>query len=408
MTQRPYPSNVIHNLLRFVLILVGVILLAEVIIAKAFGGGHKPASADDWRRTMIPVRAIAENPRLVIYGHREMPRAYQLQSSFHWVGYNISGDPPDVGLPNGQGGNAGVDFPWRVTGGTDACKNIETFTWLLLPENKPIVWWSEPLFDGIETRTGYRWLFPVGTQFGEVLMMEVAGHKITCEMRIRERVHNDWAVDILRPFPEATDLALAIKRHRTDWESDQQLADAVRHLEADIDLQAKILTDTKHPVRAIKLQASEDYLPPIPGELVHELMTKTPFRSALGKTWRGTDCYAPANVVMPDGYRGTFIGNDGGSCATCHRTTLVPARTFDGPRGWYGNVPGSDEVFSWYPTLPQAISRNGDYVTPRIPSIPGFLERYNPGKHSRETYQVIKRGSGDRPPRPTPYRGYGY
>lgn len=212
----------------------------------------------------------------------------------------------------------------------------------------------------------------------------------------------------MRPFPEATDLALAIKRHRTDWESDQQLADAVRHLEADIDLQAKILTDTKHPVRAIKLQASEDYLPPIPGELVHELMTKTPFRSG-----------ARQNVARYRLLRTGQCGHAGRLSRNIHRKRwrfvcdLPPhnARPGENVR-WSARLvwqrPRVGRGLLWYPTLPQAISRNGDYVTPRIPSIPGFLEPLQPRKHSRETYQVIKRGSGDRPPRPTPYRGYGY
>lgn len=377
---------------RCALALVGLALVSSTIFVNvARGGGHEYAPADDWRRQQIPDKAIAADPRLVIYDRSEMPQAYQLQSGFHWSGYNISGDPPDNGLPHGRGGNAGIDFPWRVTGGTDDCRDVESFTWLLLPEGKPVVWWREPMDTLIGVDTGYRWLFPIGTRFGEVLMMPCNGSLVTCEMRIRERIRNDWAVEILRPFPEATDLAAAIRQRRPDWDHDPALSAAVRHLESEIPLESKTLVDTKHPRRAVSLQASEDVLPPLPEQFVYELMTQTVFRSALGIAWRGTDCYAPANVVMPTGYKGTFIGNDQTSCAQCHRTASAPARHFDMPRGWYGHVPGNDEVFSWYPVSPRSISRNGFHIDPQLMNREGFIEPYNPARHSSADYSPIRR-----------------
>lgn len=366
--------------------------LLLVMASLVHAGGHEYAPADDWRRKQIPDATIAADPRLVIYDRSEMPQAYQHDRGFHWPGYNISGDPPDNAMPNGKGGNAAIDFPWRVTGGTDDCRDVASFAWMLLPEGKPVVWWCEPLYNGNgEHFDGYRWLFPIGTRFGEVLMMPCNGTLVTCEMRVRERVANDWAVDILRPFPEATDLAAAIRQRRPEWDHDPALSAAVRHLESDIRLESKTLVDMKHPRRAVSLQASEDVLPPLPESLVYELMTQTVFRSALGITWRGTDCYAPANVVMPAGYRGTFIGNDQTSCAQCHRTASAPARHFDMPRGWYGHVPGNDEVFSWYPVSPRSVSRNGFHIEPRLMNRDGFIEPYNQARHSQADYSPIRR-----------------
>lgn len=373
--------------------------LSALVVTHAHAGGHEYAPAGDWRRKQIPDAAIAADPRLVIYDRSEMPQVYQMQNSapnaengFHWSGNNVSGDPPDNMLPDGQGGNAGVDFPWRVTGGTDECRDVVSFAWMLLPEDKPVVWWRERMNDRLGGGMGYRWLFPIGTRFGEVLLMPCNGSLVTCEMRVRERVKNDWAVDLLRPFPEAADLAEAIRTRRPDWGHDRALAEAVRHLEADVPLESKTLTDTKHPRRAVRLEASEDHLPPIDEALVYELMSTTPFRSALGLTWRGTDCYAPANVVMPAGYRGTFIGNDQTSCAECHKTASMAARAFDQPRGWYGHVPGNDEVFSWYPVDPRSVSRNGFHLQPVIRNRPGFIEPYDESRHSAADYHRIERG----------------
>lgn len=385
---------------RCALALVALALAAaSIFVSTARAGGHEYAPADDWRRKQIPDAEIAADPRLVIYDRSEMPQAYQMQNSpqggslngFHWSGHNVSGDPPDNALPHGKGGNAGVDFPWRVTGGTDNCRDVESFAWMLLPEGKPVVWWRETMDDPLGGGRGYRWIFPIGTRFGEVLMMPCNGTLVTCEMRVRERVANDWAVDILRPFPEATDLAAAIRQRRPDWDHDPALSAAVRHLEADITLESKTLVDTKHPRRAVSLQASEDVLPPLPEQLVYDLMTQTVFRSALGITWRGTDCYAPANVVMPAGYKGTFIGNDQTSCAQCHRTASAPARHFDMPRGWYGHVPGNDEVFSWYPVSPRSVSRNGGHIEPQLMNREGFIEPYSPARHSSADYSPIRR-----------------
>jgi hypothetical protein len=391
-----YLAHFLHGafcLVRFFRLTTPVLLLFASI---AYAGGHDYASPDDWRRKQIPDAEIAADPRLVIYDRSEMPQAYQMQNSagdngFHWSLYNVSGDPPDNSLPNGKGGNAGIDFPWRVTGGTDECGDVVSFAWMLLPEGKPVVWWREHMDDRLGGGKGYRWLFPVGTRFGEVLLMPCNGSLVTCEMRVRERVKNDWAVDLLRPFPEAADLAEAIRTRRPDWGHDRALAEAVRHLEAELPLKPTTLTDTKHPRRAVRLEASEDVLPPIDDALVYELMSTTPFRSALGLTWRGTDCYAPANVVMPSGYRGTFIGNDQTSCAQCHKTASVAARVFDQPRGWYGHVPGNDEVFSWYPVDPRSVSRNGMYIAPTIRNRPGFIERYDVSRHPAADYHAIKR-----------------
>jgi len=89
----------------------------------------------------------------------------------------------------------------------------------------PVKWWRPT------TRGRWRWTFPVGTYFGEVLYQKGPDQKwYVFEIRTRKRYPHGWKVDLFRPFKTAERLASAIISHRPNWQIDSNLVAVVNHL----------------------------------------------------------------------------------------------------------------------------------------------------------------------------------
>lgn len=394
----------LNIVLRFITINPVNIMAFLVVVGLAFS----PAQAGHWvtgereamLRRMIPLAEYRDHPRLQIYTSREMPPAYQfagpgqLRTCFHNLLHNISGDPPEAALGHGFGGTA-VDFPWRHPGGTDRTQGTSSFKFFVLPEGRPIVWYLQRRRQSGDNNLGvtelYFWLYPVGTRFGEVLTMRSPqGFDHTYELRVRERIPGGWAVDILRPYPTAESLLEAVR----ELPPFRGQAELVQHLSSDAPLPTRTLADSRHRSRrAFEQTASIDVLPPIDPAVVTKLLSR-PFRSALGETWRGKDCYAPTTDsewhIVPRGYDGTFLGNDQTSCRRCHESATLDVEVFDERRQWYGNVRGGDQILSFTPIDPACISNNGGPAPVRMLDVPGLVERYDPARHDRATYHAIE------------------
>lgn len=347
-------------------------------------------------RSLIPDEQIANEPRLILYTEREMPRAYQFAgpgqylAGVHDAYHNISGDADEAAKGHGRGGNGNVEFPWREPGGTDKTAGVNSFKGIVLPEGKPIVWFTNDVGphcdNNLNVTRVYDWRFPVGTKIFEVLTWKIGRHDYPFEMRIRERLADKWAVDILRPFPTAESLLAAL-----DAMPEADETPIVRHLRSNPQgLPVRTLADTNHrSSMAINVRAAVDTLPEIPDDLVVKLLSKRPFESALGVHWRG-DSYAPSGGITPVGYDGTFLGTDQTSCKRCHESALQHVDEFDAPRNWYGRIRGcSDQILSFHPFEPSCISGNGGHVPARIRNIPVVIERYDASRHAKADYTEL-------------------
>lgn len=362
-----------------------------------------------------------DDPTTLYYTSTEMPVAYQhamgglvvsgsfmgrggsaMQSTFHWALNNISGDANERQKPDGEGGNANVEFPWRhnVAGGTDESRGIAiTFKMMRLPKKDsgspwPVAWYSDVLGGSDQgPQSVLNWIFPKGTTFAEVLVMKDSKATLhTWEVRLRIRESNYWDVDVLKPFPTSSELAAALKRE--GYQSEQVMRPRV--------IQMARLFDGLHRKPAFNVLAGVDELPTLGEDLAAKLLDSTPFKSAVGAVWHagtnGVDALSPTTnerfSIVPPGFHGTFIGNDTESCKNCHRHTLKHVDEFDSVRQWYGRVRGGDQIFSWNPVEPSSVADNGAsirVVLRRAFVEAGMLEQYDKAKHPTDMYSLLEK-----------------
>jgi hypothetical protein len=348
------------------------------------------------------VAALLADPRLILYTEEEMPPAYQswdgeLQG-IHSPQYNISANGSE------PFGNGNREFPWDTPAGTHRARGITSVRFFRLPQDEagrtlPVAWYRRVLpGDGT---LGYAWIFPVGTVFGEALALTGPdGYGYTFELRLRYRETGDWAVDVLRPFPSAAELAERIVELRPDWEQRPTLAAAVGRLRGPVEMKYHLIADSQPGRRTFEQWAGLDELPDLgDDDLVRELLTTTPFRSAVGKVWReegGVPAFAATTKapfhIVPADYDGGFVAADNVSCLRCHETTNRHVREFNPGRDWYGRVRGSDGIFTFHPFDPGSISYNGygQGVAMRSEMVEaGVLQRYDPALHPADRYSVI-------------------
>lgn len=347
---------------------------------------------------------VLADPNLIFYTETEMPRAFQqwdgdLQG-VHSPWYNISANGSE------PFGNGNREFPWGTPAGTHRSSKVTSFRFLLLPRDAsgkkplPVVWFRQRLRG--DTSVGYAWRFPVGTIVGEVLQLRCPdGKDYTFELRFRIREREDWAVDVFRPFPTAEDLAERLKQLRPEWAQNPELAKLVKHLESPLAMRELRLRDP-HPLNpTLDQRMGVDSLPAIDdAKLVAELLTKTPFKSALAELWRkgsnGTLTSAPTTQaefhIVPVNYDAGFIEVDKVSCTRCHNTVNQHVDRFEPGRDWYGRVRGSDGIFSFHPFSLETISSNGFGSPVRMRSelvTLGILQKYDPRKHPESAYTSI-------------------
>jgi hypothetical protein len=364
----------------------------EALYRKCLPAVEDPAVAD-----------LLTDERLVLYSEHEMPKAYQFwEGAFpgvHSARYNISANGSE------PFGNGNREFPWAVPAGTHRAVRVSSFRFFRLPDDDegrlmPVVWYRKR--SRTDNTFGYGWTFPVGTVFGEVLMLKgPSGLDYTFELRIRRREVGCWQVDAFRPFPTAASLAQRIKELRPDWQERVPLAELCGHLEGPRKLPVQTLADRQPHRRVFQQTMGVDSLPATGDDsLVEELLTGTTFRSVLGATWRddadGVETCAPTTEasfhVVPASYDGGFVAVDDTSCMRCHETANASVRQFDASRDWYGRVRGSDGIFSFHPFSIDSVSNNGYARTVRMRrelERAGALVRYDPARHPASVYQSL-------------------
>jgi len=411
-------------LLRFVLVCV-LMLLG---VWPSFAQHIMPSQRQELLRSLLPRIEYKEDhdrlhndPTTIFYTLKEMPAAHQRGSgqntSFLIADKNESGDNAapffSSSKPNGRGGNANIDFPWRrgVPGGTHRTNNVGSFKAMWLPKKAdgtpwPVVWFRDSLPNPISSRgamNGYRWVFPRGTIFYEVLHMKdpVSKANYVFEIRKREREIGEWSVDVFRPFPTAEHLAERLRDSWGWWNSPLKVS-LVKYMGDSSTLIRSTLEDRINRNRStINVVQAVDKLPEISDrKLIHNLLRNTTFESCIGIPWKeGTlDCFAPTAStdqlnIVPHNYDGTFLGADSQSCMKCHESTLVHSRFFDRQRGWYGYVRGSDGILSWHPIALDSLSTTGFGIPVRFrPEFvrAGVIAKFNSQLHTSGRYKTIK------------------
>lgn len=346
--------------------------------------------------------AALHSPRVVWYTHREMPPAYQNAGTFHSPQYNISADPSDSPIRHGEGGNANIQFPWRTAGGLDRSPTATTVTGLYLPAKDessvwPVVVWrgTLPGHPGDGPESAWRWVFPRGAILFELIAHPVGSQSMTCEVRARLRLADDWSAGLFRPIPTAEDLAIALER-----EDRVRFYREIAQLRAPQPVSLVDVTDRANRTRAAyRGTAGVAFVPSLPTDVVTKLLSR-PFVECTGGHWTvaadGTTCFAPTSAdehqLVPRTYMASLIGSDSESCEQCHKTVAVHARTFDRFRGWYGHVRGDDDTFSFHPVDPRVVSYSGARISPTLrPSLlrSGVIAVYDPATHPREIYRPL-------------------
>ena len=354
------------------------------------------SQVERYRRLLPPIedealQQVIDDSATMWYDHESMPPAYQ------------DSIPPFVGIlqTSRSGGVAPAEFfaagkfrfPFGATGGAHRVTGLTKVNFLWLPPHGkgrlPIVWWKEGY--------AYHWMFPIGTVLGEVLLQQAdSGDQVVFEVRMRRRHDDHWHADAFRPFPSASDLEEAIRRARPNWSESESSKALVNHLRDPSTIQPRVLADQ---YGAFKARGALDYLPPIEPALAQQLLQTATFKSSEGRAWKshqGLECYAPTASefsIVPARYDAGLIAVDGTSCRRCHQHAGRRIGYFVPFQRLYGQVWGSDEVFSWHPFEPSKLlsSPNGISANPLRNEFEahGVIERYHSDKHSADRYQKL-------------------
>lgn len=252
-------------------------------------------------------------------------------------------------------------FPFRTVAGSDNVTNIKTINFWLPPkelgQTLPVKYWRPT------QRGRWRWVFPVGTLFGEVLFEKAPDGKwYAFEVRTRKRYKSGWAVNLFRPFPTALSLVAGIEKFRSNWSSSSELAGLIEYLKNKNTLVPNRMESKAFGSVFPKIEGALDPLPGISDSaLIVELLTKTPFVSTEGAIWKENgklETYAPGSQaefhIVPKNYEMGMIAVNEVSCARCHSETGRKIGHFDFDVQLYGEIWGEDHIFTWHLFQPKS------------------------------------------------------
>ena len=315
---------------------------------------YLPKSEDPWLKAL-------KADDIIFYTEKEIPRVFQLHGGVYSSHYNISAAKPAEPF-----GNATLEFPWGSPAGTHLSDNSTSLKFVVFPESRePIRWWQEHSPYGGASPV-VRWIYPVGTVFGEILIVHGPdGQERTYELRVRVRDEKGWRPKVFRPFRNSAELDTRVRELRPNWRENGELRNFLARSEHPLTR----LRDN-HPMTIFDRSAVEDALPPLPPDLVDQLLSE-PFQDVAGETWLQTadgKGYAPTTEssfsIVPRNYTGSHVPITAKACMQCHETSGMHTNQI-GPlqRDWYGYAagggPGGGEILSFHIFDPSCISHNG-------------------------------------------------
>jgi hypothetical protein len=223
-------------------------------------------------------------------------------------------------------GHANFTFPWKHTAGiSDQSTNAKVLTFVSKPKGGKILVWREQLpMYFTNDPMALAWAFPKDTIFMEVILVtDAKGYDHTTEVRTRKKV-TDVVGNGIRTHDE----------NSSGWEPKTYIP----NINIEKMFPKHVGTENEYPIfgfrinKRLKLKTLS--------AIDATVFDGVPFVE--GKHKYITNEYS----LVPKGYFGTVT-----KCATCHSQTLMHSRHIDPSLDWYGNVRGSDEIFS-FPMYP--------------------------------------------------------
>jgi len=291
----------------------------------AFSGLHfLPAETEKLYRSFFPLTddpfTNALKDRAAFYNEETMPALYQV-----WDEGRLGG----LQLVSENQATANREFPWAGPAGTLPGHRVKTLRFVKL--DRPIHWFTR--FDGTAF-AGFDWRYPVGTVFGEILLVtDPDGFDHPAELRTRRKNSDgEWTPNAFRPFPQEKGFQDAIRSRGFDFEPSAAFARAL---------------DSGHENRPFRAGARFVRLPRMPPSLVASLLDHTPFESARYKSW-SAHAHGPTASrfsIVPADFLGGLIPVNRESCARCHEDAGRVVN-LQGDARW--RLRGNDRIFSFH------------------------------------------------------------
>lgn len=306
------------------------------------------------------LRAILKNEQTLWYDADVMAESYQdsvgASDNEHWPDLVAADESTIGGLHNRA--KKRWQFPFGATAGTDDSSNIRVEHFAAFPATGGQV-------DTVKIkqvtrnaeRPAWTWTYRPGTVFGEVLFIKDGENLLPTEIRVRTRMVDGWAMNAFRPFPEATDLAAAIKDRKPNWEGTPNLRALVHYLGDATTLKAASLRAATGLASTFSQDGYIDVLPDFKDdELVRTLLKSTPFRAAYDTAWKTNGnkvTYAASTKsklsIVPNNYMAGLIQVTDDSCMRCHKEAGRLVSEFYDALYLYGEIWGKDGIFSFHP-----------------------------------------------------------
>jgi hypothetical protein len=252
-----------------------------------------------------------------------------------------------------------------VPGGTFRSSNVSSALLLVLPNRPngrvyPFVWYTEELegfTDPDATVTGFDYTFPIGTLALEPIAvndLENRQHYISI-VRARIRAKDYYVPLTMSPVRTADECREVIQALRPNWRQDPQIFNFMHHLGSERMVKVTRRDGTpgnrnfqEAPNSIFTVTAMVDTLPPLPADLVRDILTKIPFKESSGYEWK-PGCPAPTTQeafhIVPQFYEGPYISMDSTGCVMCHEEVQISARRHDPNNGKIAWMGGSKEGY---------------------------------------------------------------
>ncbi|MFO0675027.1 MAG: hypothetical protein U0169_00695 [Polyangiaceae bacterium] len=353
------------------------------------------------------LQAILESPSTLFYDKDVMPGAYQdTVGNGADIPFGARLNSAGAGLIVPQGrklfdrSGETWEFPFGHTAGTDNSTNAVIVNFISLPSDGtkqlPVAYRIETGTQKGFANTRWNWAFPKGTVVGEIVMINDGGTLVTSEIRMRERYADKWSTNAFRPFPTAKSLSEAVKTSRPNWQTTPALTTFVGALESSSGLTAKNVGSPAFN-DMVRLNGFVDAPLPDLGDagLARDLLTKTPFVSSYGTTWKangGNKSFGftgprAGMSIVPVNFDVGLLEVRETTCTKCHDQGGSFIGNIVDQAVLYGDIWGVDRVFSFYPFEPSRIEASGAENRVVRASFNGsIVERYDAGRHPASTY----------------------
>jgi hypothetical protein len=351
------------------------------------------------------INTILNDPQTMWYDETSMVFVYQ--DSFgdpkglraNRVGFDVghNNDVPDIKALTQYFEHGRFKFPFGITAGVDFTKNEHVFYFWHAPKDQdkviPVAYWNN--------KSHLHWSFPEGTVFGEVLSLKAPDDEewYVYEIRVRERVADQWRTSIYRPFLNADEMADAISELRPLAKQIPDLSALISHLKSASSLEPRTLATGSYSKIVPDFVGAADYLPPIKDyALIKSFLKDRIYKNAMGGSWKKSstlETFAASTKadfhIVPKSYLGGMFETSEASCKRCHDQTSRPFGHLESRIVLYGEIWGEEEIFTWHPFAISddsfGVTDNNRRINQRMLSA-GLIRNFKPSAKDRH-YKIM-------------------